>query len=205
MCRGFLSSCKIFVQLFIRKLPAEPGVPPEQKRHQNDQPAGEEKQEAGCAWTCAAWRVWRGIPRPASKVAEENLGEPTCFDPRELYQKHRMADDHHGDCAAEHCLPQSPAQLGLGVLLHYISIQHAVLLQVVRDCVLRQKRRFQLDFGADPFTLCMRQTRRRVCILRSNRISARKRRSGSHRTGGDFARLRLLQCRRHRFSVLRSP
>lgn len=58
-----------------------------------------------------------------------------------------------------HYTSQPPARLDLAVLLHYISIQHPVLLQVVRDYVLRQKRRFQRNFGANPFTPGMRQFR----------------------------------------------
>ena len=36
---------KIFGQLLVRKLPPKPGVPPEQKRHEHDQPAGGKKQQ----------------------------------------------------------------------------------------------------------------------------------------------------------------
>ena len=36
---------KILVQLLIRELASEPGIPPEKKRHQHDQPCSEEKQK----------------------------------------------------------------------------------------------------------------------------------------------------------------
>ena len=42
---GLLIVLKIFGQLLVRKLPPKPGVPPEQKRHEHDQPAGGEKQQ----------------------------------------------------------------------------------------------------------------------------------------------------------------
>ena len=37
---------QVLDQLFVGKLPAEPGIPPEQKRHQDDQPGGKKEQEA---------------------------------------------------------------------------------------------------------------------------------------------------------------
>src|ERR1700731_2334914 len=42
-------------------------------------------------------------------------------------------------------------------LVHYVRVQHAVLLQIVRDGVLRQQRRFQLDLRANPLPFGMRQ------------------------------------------------
>ena len=37
---------QILADLFIRELSSEPGVPPEQERHEHDQPGGNEKQDA---------------------------------------------------------------------------------------------------------------------------------------------------------------
>src|SRR5450631_500019 len=44
-----------------------------------------------------------------------------------------------------------------GPLFHYVRIQHALLLQIMRDRVLRQQRRLQFDLGANPFPFAMRQ------------------------------------------------
>jgi hypothetical protein len=44
------------------------------------------------------------------------------------------------------------------ILIHDVRIEHALLLQVMRHCVLRQKGCFQLDFRTDPLTLYMGQT-----------------------------------------------
>src|ERR1700691_331172 len=40
-------------------------------------------------------------------------------------------------------------------LFHYIRVEHAILLQVMRNRVLRQKRRQHPDFGSDPFAFSM--------------------------------------------------
>ena len=39
-----------------------------------------------------------------------------------------------------------------------IGVEHALLLQIVRHGVLRQKRRLQPDFGANPFALGVRSS-----------------------------------------------
>jgi hypothetical protein len=36
-------------------------------------------------------------------------------------------------------------------LLHDIGVEHALLLQIIRDGILRQKWRLEPDFGSDPF------------------------------------------------------
>jgi hypothetical protein len=41
-------------------------------------------------------------------------------------------------------------------LLH-ISVEHALLLKIMRHGILRQKRSLQPDFGADPFAFAMRR------------------------------------------------
>src|SRR5712692_4474307 len=38
-------------------------------------------------------------------------------------------------------------------LLHDIGVEHTLLLQIIRNCILRQKRRLEPDFGSDPFPL----------------------------------------------------
>ena len=35
---------EVLVQLLVGELPSEPGVPPEQERHEDDQPAGGEEK-----------------------------------------------------------------------------------------------------------------------------------------------------------------
>ena len=52
--------------------------------------------------------------------------------------------------------------LGDTAKLLYVCVEHALLLQVVRHGVLRQKRRLQPDFGPDPFSLGMRCVGRMV-------------------------------------------
>ena len=47
-------------------------------------------------------------------------------------------------------------------LFDYVCVQHTVLLQVMRDCILRQKRRLQPDFSADPFAFGVRRVQRVV-------------------------------------------
>ena len=47
-------------------------------------------------------------------------------------------------------MPQSAQRT---TLVHHVCIQHAVLLEVMRDSVLGQQRVLQLDFSADPFAL----------------------------------------------------
>src|SRR5213595_3657912 len=37
---------EILTDLLVRELPSEPGVPPEQKGHEHDQPRGHEEQDA---------------------------------------------------------------------------------------------------------------------------------------------------------------
>jgi len=44
-------------------------------------------------------------------------------------------------------------------LVDYIRIQHAILLQIMRNGVLGQERRLQLYFGANPFALGVRRVR----------------------------------------------
>jgi hypothetical protein len=39
------------------------------------------------------------------------------------------------------------------LLLHNVRVQHAFLLQIVRDRILRQQRRLHANFRAHPFTL----------------------------------------------------
>jgi hypothetical protein len=48
------------------------------------------------------------------------------------------------------------------MLMLDIGIQYAFLLQVVRHRVLRQKRRLEADFSADPFAFGVRRIRRMV-------------------------------------------
>ena len=49
--QGMLNVASMFVvaqvcsDLLVGKLPPEPGIPPEQKRHQHDQPRGQKKQQ----------------------------------------------------------------------------------------------------------------------------------------------------------------
>jgi len=42
---GMLLVLQILGQLFVGELAAEPGVPPEQERHQHDQPRGQEEKQ----------------------------------------------------------------------------------------------------------------------------------------------------------------
>ena len=44
-------------------------------------------------------------------------------------------------------------------LLHHIGIEYAILLQIMGDGVLGQKRRLQADFGANPFAFGIRLIR----------------------------------------------
>jgi len=50
----------------------------------------------------------------------------------------------------------------MAALLHDIRVQHAVLLKVVRNSVLSQKRRLQTDFRPDPFAFGVRRVERVV-------------------------------------------
>ena len=45
------------------------------------------------------------------------------------------------------------------MLLHDIGVEHAVLLEIMRNRVLRQQRRLNPDFGSDPFALRVRSDR----------------------------------------------
>jgi hypothetical protein len=57
-------------------------------------------------------------------------------------------------------------------LLHNIGIKHPVLLQIMRDCVLSQKRRLQADFSADPFSFVVGSVERMVTTSATAELGA---------------------------------
>ena len=59
--------------------------------------------------------------------------------------------------------------------IHYICIQYAFLLEVMRDGILCQERRLDLNLGGDPFTLRMRCIGRVVASAPATRASADRR------------------------------
>jgi hypothetical protein len=58
-------------------------------------------------------------------------------------------------------------------LVDHIRVEHAILLEIMRNGVLREKGRLQPDFGTDPFALrmgdvgCMFTTPASAAVLRS--------------------------------------
>src|SRR5712671_1862952 len=60
--------------------------------------------------------------------------------------------------STERILCQCPAPR----LLQDIGVEHALLLQIVRNSILRQKRRLKPDLGSDPFALGMGSIR---CVI----------------------------------------
>jgi hypothetical protein len=50
----------------------------------------------------------------------------------------------------------SNSQNYFGSLLHHIGVEHAVLFQIMRNRILRQKRRLNPDLGSDPFSFGVR-------------------------------------------------
>jgi hypothetical protein len=61
---------------------------------------------------------------------------------------------------------------GPEMLLH-VGIEHALLLQIVRHGVLRQKGCLQSDFGADPFTFRMGLVRRMVATPTTSELGTK--------------------------------
>ena len=60
--------------------------------------------------------------------------------------------------STERILCQSPAPR----LLNDVGIKHTLLLEIVRNCILREKRRLKPDFGSDPFALGVGNVR---CVI----------------------------------------
>lgn len=58
------------------------------------------------------------------------------------------------------------------LLLNYIRIHHPLLLQVVRDGVLRKQWGLQADFSADPFAFVMRGVRSVVAAAAAAELGA---------------------------------
>src|SRR5215470_16037083 len=56
-----------------------------------------------------------------------------------------------GNCAGQGCILDRNY-----TSVHHISVEHAVLLQVVRDGILGEQRRLQRDFRPNPFALGVR-------------------------------------------------
>src|SRR5580704_3282067 len=98
-----LAVVQILVQLLIGEMPPEPGIPPEQKRHEYDQPAGGEKQNFLCArhaalrlglkgldrfrWNCVQ-RVWAGRHRRI--ISSQNYSICLEITPREICRSGKM-------------------------------------------------------------------------------------------------------------------
>jgi hypothetical protein len=49
-----------------------------------------------------------------------------------------------------------------GSLFHDIRVEHTLLLQIMRNRILRQKRRLQPDFSSNPLALTVRRIRRMI-------------------------------------------
>jgi hypothetical protein len=47
-------------------------------------------------------------------------------------------------------------------LFDYICVEHALLFQIMRNCILRQKRSLEADFGSHPFALSVWRIRRMI-------------------------------------------
>jgi len=60
---GVLLIVEVFAELLVRELAAEPGIPPEEKRHEHDEPGDEEKKKT------IACRHATGARRGRSRVA----------------------------------------------------------------------------------------------------------------------------------------
>src|SRR5690348_12015018 len=57
-------------------------------------------------------------------------------------------------------------------LLDYIGVEHAVLFEIMGNSVLRQKRRLEADFGADPFAFLVRLIERVVAASATAELRA---------------------------------
>ena len=56
---GMFFVMQVFVDLFVREVPPKPRIPPEEERHEHDQPCREEEQQTlprshAVTWLCCA-------------------------------------------------------------------------------------------------------------------------------------------------------
>ncbi len=59
------------------------------------------------------------------------------------------------------------------MLLHNIGVQHALLLQIMRNRILRQKWRLQPDLGSNPFALGVRRIRGVIAAAATAKLRAK--------------------------------
>jgi len=56
---------------------------------------------------------------------------------------------------------------------HHVCVEYAVLLQIVRNCILGEKRRLQPDFSADPFAFLMLRLERVIAASAAAKLRAK--------------------------------
>ena len=66
------------------------------------------------------------------------------------------------DLATQNLDHNAQSLSGFCSLLHHVCVEHAVLLEVMGDCILCQERCLHADFSADPFTFVVGRLERMI-------------------------------------------